>query len=117
MGTGETLSTVGAATLSLRDWLALHRRADAGARRLRVGACGHLLLSPAESRRARRQLIESVLPALIADGASHLSLFVGMAPGADTLFLETASDWLRERNLPFEMTALLPVPVSQLISD
>src|SRR3546814_12469017 len=33
------------------------------------------------------------------------------------LFLQTAADWLRARNLPFEMTALLPVPVNKLIDD
>src|SRR3546814_18904583 len=52
-----------------------------------------------------------------SDLATHLSLFVGMAPGADMLFLQTAADWLRARNLPFEMTALLPVPVNKLIDD
>lgn len=117
MGTHEKLSTAGVATLPLRDWLAMHGRADAGARRLRIGACGHLLLSRTELRRARRQLIERVLPALVADGATRLSLFVGMAPGADMLFLETAADWLRDRGLPFELTALLPVPVESLIND
>lgn len=117
MGKREHLATAGATTLALRDWLALHRRADAGARRLRIGACGHLLLSRGETRHVRRELIEHVLPALVADGATRLSLFVGMAPGADMLFLETAAGWLRERGLPFEMTALLPVPVDQLISD
>ncbi|MGH8447412.1 MAG: tetratricopeptide repeat-containing protein, partial [Solimonas sp.] len=55
--------------------------------------------------------------ALVAGGATRLSLFVGMAPGADMLFLETAAEWLRERNLPFEMTALLPVPIPRLIHD
>ncbi|NGY06865.1 tetratricopeptide repeat-containing protein [Solimonas terrae] len=117
MGNSTTLSTAGTTILPLRDWLAVHLRADAGARRLRVGACGHLLLSRSEARRARRQLVEQVLPTLIADGATRLSLFVGMAPGADMLFLETAADWLRERGLPFEMTALLPVPVDNLIND
>ncbi|HET8882126.1 MAG TPA: tetratricopeptide repeat-containing protein [Solimonas sp.] len=117
MGKREHLSTAGATTLALRDWLALHRRADAGARRLRIGACGHLLLSRSETHRVRRELIERVLPALVADGATRLSLFVGMAPGADMLFLETAAGWLRERGLPFEMTALLPVPVDRLIND
>lgn len=117
MGKHETLSTAGAASLPLRDWLALRRRADAGARRLRIGACGHLLLSRSEARQAQIQLVEHVLPALIADGATRLSLFVGMAPGADMLFLKTAADWLRARNLPFEMTALLPVPVNSLIND
>lgn len=117
MGKHEKLSTVGVTMLPLRDWLAMHGRADAGARRLRIGACGHLLLSRTELHRARRQLVERVLPALIADGATRLSLFVGMAPGADMLFLETAADWLREHGLPFEMTALLPVPVDSLIND
>lgn len=114
---GDTLSTAGAATLPLREWLALHRRADAGARRLRIGACGHLMLSPTEARRVRRQLTDVVLPSLVADGATRLSLFVGMAPGADMLFLDTAATWLRERNLPFEMTALLPVPIGSLVND
>src|SRR3546814_8807294 len=117
MGKHEKLSISGTATLPLRDWLAMHRHTDAGARRLRIGACGHLLLSPAEARRARGQLVDRVLPALIADDATHLSLFVGMAPGADMLFLQTAADWLRARNMPFEITALLPVPVNKLIDD
>ncbi|WP_028081531.1 TRAFs-binding domain-containing protein [Solimonas soli] len=114
---GTALGTSGITTLSLRDWLAAHRRVGSGTRSVTVGACGHLLLSRGEMRRARRQLIEQVLPALVGDGEPRLSLFVGMAPGADMLFLETASRWLRERGLPFAMTALLPVPVEHLIND
>ncbi|MFT4047905.1 MAG: hypothetical protein QM661_14600, partial [Solimonas sp.] len=104
-------------TVTLREWLAAHRRAGAGSRSVTVGACGHLLLTRSEMRCARRQLTAQVLPALAGDGGTRLSLFAGMAPGADMLFLETAAEWLRARNLPFEMTALLPVPMDRLIDD
>lgn len=118
--TGSHIGTApgarGIETLSLREWLAAQARRD-DASRVSVGACGHLLLSRGETQRVRRQLVEHILPALAGNGETRLSLFVGMAPGADLLFLETASRWLRERGLPFEMTALLPVPVEQLIND
>lgn len=110
-------SPSGAASLSLREWLTPARQADGSARVLRVGACGHLLLSNHEAHRVRRQLVDEVLPALIASGAGRLSLFVGMAPGADLLFLDTAAQWLSARELPFEMTALLPVPIPHLVND
>ncbi|NKF23633.1 tetratricopeptide repeat-containing protein [Solimonas marina] len=117
MSKDPLLTASGTARLALRDWLALHHRSGDGAAQLRVGACGHLMLSRREAAQVRRQLTDHVLPALVADGARRLSLFVGMAPGADMLFLETAAAWLREHELPFEMTALLPVPVDKLIAD
>lgn len=103
-------------TQSLREWLARPPRAGTALPRLRVGACGHLLLSRNEAHSARAQLIETVLPELAAAKA-RLSLFVGLAPGADLIFMQTAADWLRTRGIAFEMTALLPVPVSHLLSD
>ena len=103
-------------TRSLREWLTRASRSGASAPRLRVGACGHLLLSRTEIHSVRAQLIDSVLPELAASKA-RLSLFVGLAPGADLLFLQTAADWLRARDIDFEMTALLPVPVPQLLND
>ncbi|WP_028008962.1 tetratricopeptide repeat-containing protein [Solimonas flava] len=117
MGIQETVGIAGVPTLPLREWLAAHRRASGGARCLSVGGCGHLLLSRSEARRARLQLTRHVLPALLGDGATRLSLFVGMAPGADMLFLDTAAEWLRAHNIPFEMTALLPVPIPHLLHD
>src|SRR3546814_17759088 len=56
MGKHEKLSISGTATLPLRDWLAMHRHTDAGARRLRIGACGHLR---SEARRVGKECVST----------------------------------------------------------
>lgn len=98
--------------LTLRQWLTQPRHAS-----LRVGGCGHLLLDRAERRRTRAHLLEQVLPQIAAIQPASLSLFVGLAPGADMLLLKTAADWFTAHGLPLELTALLPVPVPHLVRD
>lgn len=97
---------------TLRQWLTQPHRTS-----LRIGGCGHLLLDAAERRHARVRLVDEVLPQIAALQPARVSLFVGLAPGADMLLLKTATDWFSARGLPLELTALLPVPVPQLVRD
>lgn len=97
---------------TLRQWLT-----QPGRPALRVGGCGHLMLDPAERANARSQLLDEVMPRIVAARPPRVALFVGLAPGADLLFLKAAADWLTAHGYAFDVTALLPVPVEHLLRD
>ncbi|GAC1621596.1 MAG: hypothetical protein NVS9B10_04590 [Nevskia sp.] len=88
------------------------------AEHLLLGGTGHLLLSPAEIRRASDYLEHEVLPSLLSDsGIRCVSLITGLAPGADLLFKQLTAAWLRRAGIEFEAIALMPVPMDMLIRD
>lgn len=99
-------------TQSLRAWLTQPRRAN-----LRIGGCGHLLLTTSERARARARLVGEVLPRVAAMQPARISLFVGLAPGADMLLLKATTEWFTAQGIACDVTALLPVPVTHLVRD
>ena len=102
--------------ISLETWLTSLPLQDDG--HLLIGATGHLRLSAAERALVADKLCNQALPTLIERARPHrVSLVTGLAPGADLLFKQVASQWLTEAGIPFDTVALLPVPVPVLIDD
>ncbi|MCX7072163.1 MAG: hypothetical protein NTW01_14370 [Gammaproteobacteria bacterium] len=102
--------------ISLETWLTRLPLQDDG--HLLIGATGHLRLSASERAAVTSRLRHEALPTLIARARPRrVSLVTGLAPGADLLFKQVASQWLREAGLAFDTVALLPVPVPVLIDD
>lgn len=103
-------------TLSLASWLA--ELPDRASGHLLIGATGHLSLSLDERAAATTRLTEDALPTLIGRSQPrHVTLLTGLAPGADLLFKQAASDWLTRAGVPFDTVAALPVPVEVLVDD
>jgi hypothetical protein len=83
-----------------------------------LGGTGHLLLSAEEEENVVTQLREGVLPRLFPDGGfAQVCLLTGLAPGSDLLFARVLSGWLLEKDIPFRMVGLLPVPPATLLED
>lgn len=83
-----------------------------------LGGTGHLQLSAAEEDNVVTQLREGVLPRLFPDGDfAQVCLLTGLAPGSDLLFARVLSGWLLEKDIPFRMIGLLPVPPDTLLED
>lgn len=102
--------------LSLAQWLA--ELPDHQQGHLLIGATGHLSLSADEHAAARQRLTEDALPGLMERRQpKHVTLLTGLAPGADLLFKQTASDWLAKAGVPFDTVAALPVPLDVLVED
>ncbi len=102
--------------LSLAQWLAELPGREQG--HLLIGATGHLSLTLDERAAASVRLTEDVLPTLMARcQPSRVTLLTGLAPGADLLFKQTASEWLSRAGVPFDTVAALPVPVDVLVDD
>ncbi|MBA4285375.1 MAG: hypothetical protein C0434_07560 [Xanthomonadaceae bacterium] len=102
--------------ISLKTWLTSLPLQDDG--HLLIGATGHLRLSAAERAAVTAKLRNEALPTLVDRASPHrVSLVTGLAPGADLLFKQVSSQWLREIGIPFDTVALLPVPVPVLIDD
>lgn len=102
--------------ISLETWLTSLPPQDDGD--LLIGATGHLRLSAEERAAVSEKLRSETLPTLIQRARpSRVTLVTGLAPGADLLFKQVASQWLRDVGIPFDTVALLPVPVPILIDD
>ncbi len=102
--------------ISLEAWLSRLPLQDDG--HLLIGATGHLRLSASERTAVTSRLRHEALPTLITRAnPRRVSLVTGLAPGADLLFKQVASQWLREAGIAFDTVALLPVPVPVLIDD
>ncbi|MFI4981188.1 MAG: hypothetical protein ACHQIO_12645 [Nevskiales bacterium] len=83
-----------------------------------LGGTGHLQLSAAEEENVVTQLREGVLPRLFPDGDfAQVCLLTGLAPGSDLLFARVLGGWLLEKDIPFRMVGLLPVPPDTLLED
>ena len=92
--------------------------AGRGDSELLLGGTGHLQLSAAEEENVVTQLREGVLPRLFPDGDfAQVCLLTGLAPGSDLLFARVLSGWLLEKDIPFRMIGLLPVPPDTLLED
>ena len=103
-------------TVSLASWLSDLPSREEG--HLLVGATGHLSLTLDERAAAMLRLTEDVLPVLVERSRpTRVTLLTGLAPGADLLFKQAASDWLSRAGIPFETVAALPVPVDVLVDD
>lgn len=102
--------------ISLETWLTSLPPRDDGD--LLIGATGHLRLSAEERAAVSEKLRSETLPTLIKRARpSRVTLVTGLAPGADLLFKQVASQWLRDVGIPFDTVALLPVPIPTLIDD
>ncbi|HZR35561.1 MAG TPA: hypothetical protein VFA75_09315 [Nevskia sp.] len=102
--------------MPLATWLRV--LAGRGDSELLLGGTGHLLLSPEEEHNVARQLRGGVLPRLFPEGGfAQVCLLTGLAPGADLLLARVLSGWLLERDIPFRMVGLLPVPPENLLED
>lgn len=89
-----------------------------GGSEILLGGSGHLLLSAVEEANVVAQLREGVLPRLFPDGSfAQVCVLTGLAPGSDLLFARVLSGWLLERDIPFRMVGLLPVPPDVLLED
>lgn len=83
-----------------------------------VGCTGALILSSEQRVWVHEQLVRRVLPTLVEHANNlRVKLMMGLAPGADLLFAETALEWLSARGLPYEMESLLPVPPETILAD
>ncbi len=102
--------------IPLAAWL--RTLAGRGDSELLLGGTGHLLLSPEEEENVVGHLRQGVLPRLFPDGGfAQVCLLTGLAPGADLLFAHVLGGWLLERDIPFRMVGLLPVPPETLLED
>ena len=89
-----------------------------GGSELLLGGTGHLLLSAEEEENVVEQLRQGILPRLFPEGGfTQVCLLTGLAPGADLLFARVLGGWLLERDIPFRMIGLLPVPPEILLED
>jgi len=103
-------------SLPLAGWLST--LASRGADEILLGATGHLMLREDEEENVATQLRKGVLPRLFAPGGpSRACMLTGLAPGSDLLFARVVSSWLLEREIPFRIIGLLPVPTSILLQD
>jgi hypothetical protein len=102
-------------SLPLSGWLnGLATRGD----EILLGGTGHLLLNAEEEQNVAAQLREGVLPRLFPHrGHAGVCLLTGLAPGADLLFAQVLSGWLRDNGIPFRIAGLLPVPPEVLLRD
>ncbi len=99
------------------DWL--HTLlGDAPGHCLLVGGVGHLLLNREEEAVVTAALEARVLP-LLRDmaGGRPITLFTGLAPGADLLLMDRAASWCQRHQLKLRKVGLCAVPVAQLIED
>lgn len=88
------------------------------AHELVLGCTGSLLLSREQVYWVRQALQEQVLPVLREGFASSsLTLTMGLAPGADLVFVDAARDWCLAQNLTWRIRTLLPVPPEMLLAD
>lgn len=85
---------------------------------LLVGGVGHLLLNREEEAVVSAALESRVLPMLreMADGRA-ITLFTGLAPGADFLLMDRATSWCRRHGVPLRKVGLCAVPARLLIED
>ncbi|MES2883959.1 MAG: adenylate/guanylate cyclase domain-containing protein [Pseudomonadota bacterium] len=85
---------------------------------LLVGGVGHLLLNREEETVVTAALEARVLP-LLRDlaGARPITLFTGLAPGADLLLMDRAGHWCARNNVQLRKVGLCAVPVPQLLED
>lgn len=85
---------------------------------LLVGAVGHLLLSREEENTAKRALHEQVLPKLLMRaGHRPVTLFAGMAPGADLLLMRELSAAISAAGLRCRRVGICAVPTEHLVGD
>ena len=99
------------------DWL-YPLLGDTPGNTLLVGGVGHLLLNHEEEVVICAALEERVLP-LLRDmaGARPITLFTGLAPGADALLMDCASRWCTRQQVPLRKVGICPVPPSHLAAD
>ena len=110
--------TLPARTIDLKTWLKSPPDEARDAGHLIIGATGHLLLSAAEEENVVQHLEYGVLPRLIKpEEGFHVTLMTGLAPGADVLLTRAVVQWLRQRQVPYQIIGLLPVPPDMLIRD
>jgi len=85
---------------------------------LLVGGVGHLLLSREEEVVICAALEERVLP-LLREIANNrpITLFTGLAPGADVLLMDCASRWCRRNQVILRKVGICPVPLAHLAAD
>ena len=85
---------------------------------LLVGGVGHLLLNREEEAVVTAALEARVLPLLRDLAAGRpITLFTGLAPGADVLLMDRASSWCERNGVQLIKVGLCPVPIPQLIDD
>ncbi|HUS25697.1 MAG TPA: adenylate/guanylate cyclase domain-containing protein [Candidatus Binatia bacterium] len=89
-----------------------------GARELVLGCTGSLILPATQADWVRERLVQEVLPRVIDERQpAHVTLVMGLAPGADLLFAETARDWLYAQGVPCRIRTVLPTPPETLLAD
>lgn len=99
------------------DWLHPLLGDEPGSRFL-VGGVGHLLLNREEEAIVTAALEARVLPLLQEmAGRRPITLFTGLAPGADVLLMDRASSWFSRNGLALRKVAVCPVPPELLIAD
>ncbi len=85
---------------------------------LLVGGVGHLLLNREEETVVTAALEARVLPLLRDLAAGRpITLFTGLAPGADLLLMDRAKSWCRRNKVPLRTVGFCAVPPSHLIGD
>ncbi len=85
---------------------------------LLVGGVGHLLLNREEEAVVTAALEARVLPLLREMAAGRpITLFTGLAPGADILLMDRASTWCSRNGVALRKVGLCAVPPSLLVQD
>ncbi|MES2683763.1 MAG: tetratricopeptide repeat-containing protein [Pseudomonadota bacterium] len=91
---------------------------DAPGQSLLVGGVGHLLLNREEEAVVTAALEARVLPLLRDMAAGRpITLFTGLAPGADVLLMDRASSWCERNGVRLYKVGLCAVPQHWLIDD
>lgn len=104
-------------TKTAPDWL-LPLLAETASSRFMVGGVGHLLLNREEETVVGAALEVRVLPMVCDLSAGRpITLFTGLAPGADVLLMDCAHRWCARNGVELRIIGLCAVPPGQLIDD